>query len=444
MCDTMVAMGNATADGSVLFAKNSDREPNEAQSLILIPHATHANGSKLNCTYVEIPQVEETNAILLSQPCWIWGGEIGVNEHGVAIGNEAVFTKVAYKKDPGLIGMDFLRLALERAATAYQAMEVITKLLETYGQGGNCGFAHKLYYHNSFLIADRKEAWVLETAGRQWAAEQVHDVRSISNAITIGSKWDLASDGLVDYAIEQRWCKGKDDFDFGRCYSDFLYTRFSDGRKRQRRTSELLEINKGRISVATMMAILRDHGPDASAEWTPGHGIAGADVCMHAGFGPIRVSHTTGSMISRLMPQVDTHWVTGTSTPCTGIFKPVWIDAGLPDLGPMPSGHYDKAALWWRHEILHREVLRDYATRISLYRDDRDTLEDRFLREAGIHAAKGVEERAAFSRSCFIETDEATSEWIHRVREAELKSHLPVYYALAWRGFNREARLSAN
>ena len=36
MCDTMVALGNATADGSVIFAKNSDREANEAHELVLI------------------------------------------------------------------------------------------------------------------------------------------------------------------------------------------------------------------------------------------------------------------------------------------------------------------------------------------------------------------------------------------------------------------------
>ncbi len=66
------------------------------------------------------------------------------------------------------------RLALERADTAERAVDVITDLLEKHGQGGNCmedecGFT----YHNSFLISDRTEAWVLETAGKYWAAERV-------------------------------------------------------------------------------------------------------------------------------------------------------------------------------------------------------------------------------------------------------------------------------
>ena len=66
------------------------------------------------------------------------------------------------------------RLGLERADTAEKALHVITDLLERHGTGGscmedNCNFT----YHNSFLIADRTEAWVLETSGQRWAAERV-------------------------------------------------------------------------------------------------------------------------------------------------------------------------------------------------------------------------------------------------------------------------------
>jgi len=77
-----------------------------------------------------------------------------------------------------------------------------------------------------------------------------------------------------------------------------------------------------------MMAILRDHGPNADQNWTPARGITGATVCMHAGFGPVRVSQTTGSWVAALKPGQAVHWATGTSAPCTSIFKPVWIEAG--------------------------------------------------------------------------------------------------------------------
>jgi len=43
----------------------------------------------------------------------MWGGEMGANEYGVVIGNEAVFTKVKKERTPRLLGVDLLRLALE-------------------------------------------------------------------------------------------------------------------------------------------------------------------------------------------------------------------------------------------------------------------------------------------------------------------------------------------
>ena len=85
MCDTLVSI---TPDG-VLFAKNSDRDPNEAQLPRWYPAADHsATPGAVDCTWISIPQIEHTHAVLLSQPWWMWGAEIGTNEHGVVIGNE--------------------------------------------------------------------------------------------------------------------------------------------------------------------------------------------------------------------------------------------------------------------------------------------------------------------------------------------------------------------
>src|SRR4051794_16854068 len=107
-----------------MFAKNSDRDPNEAQVLRWHASADHAPGDTVRCTWVEIPQAPHTHAVVLSQPWWMWGAEVGANEHGVVIGNEAVFTKLP-TGEPALLGMDLLRLALERGADRAQAVAVI-------------------------------------------------------------------------------------------------------------------------------------------------------------------------------------------------------------------------------------------------------------------------------------------------------------------------------
>jgi dipeptidase len=437
MCDTFVALGNSTRDGSVLFAKNSDRDPDEAHALVMVPAATHQPGEKVKCTYIEIPQVEKTFQVLLAKPFWIWGAEMGANEFGVTIGNEALFTREPYQKEPGLIGMDFLRLALERGKTAAGAMQVIIDLLEQYGQGGNCGYAHPFYYHNSYLICDRGEAWVLETVGREWAAEKVQDVRSISNGITIQKKWDRASENLVQHAIDRGWCRDAADFDFQACYSDPLYTRFAEARYRQGCTTDQLRQAKGSLTAADMMRILRTH----REPFHPGRGIAGADVCMHAGWGPIRTSQSAGSLVSVLPAQGEpVHWLTGTAAPCTSVFKPVWMDAGLPESVRVPGAEYDEQVLFWRHEALHREILKDYAARIQPVLRDRDALEQSFI-TAAEERPLTVARRQEITRSCFARSAAQEETWLAEVRQIPVVHHNGVLYSSAWKKLNQQAHL---
>jgi secernin len=201
-CDSLVALGAATADATVLFAKNSDRPANECQGLMQAPRQQHAPGARLRCTYIDIPQVAETARLIGSRPFWCWGFEHGLNEHGVAIGNHTVFSKDALH-DKGLIGMDLVRLGLERARSADEAVEVISALLEQHGQGGS-GYHDKDWpHHNSFLVADRTTAYILETSDRHWATRRVEDVGSVSNHLTIGSDWDALSDGHQCRLVER-------------------------------------------------------------------------------------------------------------------------------------------------------------------------------------------------------------------------------------------------
>jgi len=94
MCDTFGALASWTGTGVAIFGKNSDREPDEAQLVEAHPRRICRAGDTLKCTYITIPQVRATHAVLLCRPFWIWGAEMGVNEHGVAIGTAAIFTRV--------------------------------------------------------------------------------------------------------------------------------------------------------------------------------------------------------------------------------------------------------------------------------------------------------------------------------------------------------------
>jgi secernin len=188
VCDSLVALAPATADGVTLFAKNSDRPPAEVQLIEDDPSRTEAHTAT---THIVIGgHVGPTLRCVISRPAWCWGAEHGVNEAGVAIGNHSIYTTTDPRGfPPALIGMDLVRLGLERAATAEAAVDVMTSLLERHGQGGT-GHDPQIVgrdrpYWSSFLVADPHAAWMLETSASDWQAVRVTDTAAMSNRTCI-------------------------------------------------------------------------------------------------------------------------------------------------------------------------------------------------------------------------------------------------------------------
>ena len=133
-----------------------------------------------------------------------------------------------------LTGMDLLRLALERSASASEAMEWMVRLLSDHGQGGVCGYEDKhMAYHNSYIIADPGEAWVFETAGPMWAALRVRSHYTISNMLTLGEEYDECHPELIETARRRGWLRKGRTFHFAACYSDWFYTTFSAAGRRR-------------------------------------------------------------------------------------------------------------------------------------------------------------------------------------------------------------------
>jgi hypothetical protein len=113
--------------------------------------------------------------------------------------------------------------------------------------------------------------------------------------------------------------------------------------------------------------------------------------------------------------------------------------AGLSDLGPLPRGIYDEATLWWRHENLHREILRDYPKRIQKIISERNAIETKFLAETRERKDLSAEDRLTFTGQCFDQADRAESEWLDQIKDLSIEHHRPLLDKMAWRKFDRKA-----
>jgi secernin len=355
----MVVLAPHTRAGATLFAKNSDRSPRECQPLAQAAHRVWPPGATVHCQYLEIPQAAETAAVIGSRPFWLWGFEHGLNEHGVAVGNEAVLTREVLPPT-GLLGMDLVRLSLERAKTAREAVEVIGALVERHGQGGSGQYDLDFRYCGSFIAADHAEAYVLETAGRQWVARRVDERACISNLLTIDAG-AFGSHELESYARARGWCDGLSPFNFAAVYASRSAGRDKDdpltARGRLARSREMLARN-GRRTLREMLAILRDHSGrgDAPPAGDPSTREDSPTLCMHG-----TLAGTTASMIAELpAPGSDTIPVMWASlaAPCTSITFPLFVGGTLPPILAAGAERPSPDSPWWRFKTIQDLVAR--------------------------------------------------------------------------------------
>jgi dipeptidase len=74
-----------------------------------------------------IPQAAQTHEVLLTKAFWTYGCEIGINEFGLAMGEEAVFThEMANETLNGIIGPDLMPLAWNGRTNCREAIEIMT------------------------------------------------------------------------------------------------------------------------------------------------------------------------------------------------------------------------------------------------------------------------------------------------------------------------------
>lgn len=330
MCDTLCVVGEA----GTLFAKSSDRPAGEVQWARTF--ARRAAGGALHTQYLDLGTDPGAAALTFaSQPAWLWGLEHGVNEHRVAIGNEAVYTVDDRRGAPAaLLGMDLVRLALERGDSADAAFAVLVELLEAHGQGGS-GWEHTNEpYYSSFLIADPTRAWIVETSARSWVAKPIdHGGAAISNRLAITTEHTHRSADVSPGGDWQAW------------RDPSAPTGIAD-----HRLAVTTACAAAAPSPADVVRALRDHGsPDGTLPAAVGDDWSGITVCMHvAGY-----QATTASCVVELPHDPDRPvraWI-ALGSPCVSVYVPAFDDSLAPELGT--------AATWNRFALLRDRVEAD-------------------------------------------------------------------------------------
>ena len=394
-CDTMVALPGATANGQTVFAKNSDRPADECQPLVMRPTARHASGSIANCQFVDVEQASVTYRHVGSRPWWCYGYEHGFNGHQVVIGNESLPSRLGHAPDARLIGMEVLRLALERARTAGEAVEVITGLVSRYGQGKFDNPGGVRTYDNIYLVADPTEAYVVEAVSFEWAVKRVNGFGSISNVGMLGNDADRVSEsaprfaesmGLWDSAVGSP-------FTFIGAFGDSGAA--ASGIARQCRSETLLGQRNGGIDVRTMMSVISDHSSGENPGEPFVEDVEGdVSLCVHRR-GPNPAS-TAASVVADLCAdgsRLPVYWC-GMYSPCMTLFQPIFIDGRLPGVLAIGGEAPSPDSPWWLFNRLTNDGLRAGPERRAEIRATWRPLQEELLESAYDIAERAAELKA--------------------------------------------------
>ncbi|MDE6183565.1 MAG: C69 family dipeptidase [Rikenellaceae bacterium] len=294
-CTNIIVTKGASKDGSVMVTYSADSHVLYGE-LYRTPAANHAPGTMLKIyewdtgRYMgQIAQVPHTYSTIGN-----------MNEHQLII-TETTFGGLPQLRDKDGI-MDYgslIYITLQRAKTAREAIKVMTDLVAEYGYGSS---------GESFSIADKNEAWILELIGKGskvvdgvnvnkgavWVAIRIPDgyISSHANQARIRQfplndpENCIYSPDVISFAKSQKLYKGKDEnFSFADTYNplDFsgmrgcearvwsAFNRFADGMDQYieyamghntEKRMPLYVKPKEKVSVKELADMMRDHYED--------------------------------------------------------------------------------------------------------------------------------------------------------------------------------------
>lgn len=300
-CTGLIVGPKASTDGSIFVSYAADSHTLYG-ALYHWPAATWAAGTMLDVTEWDtgvysgkIAQVGRTYNVVGN-----------TNEKQVAITESTWGGCDVCQKTEGL--MDYgslIYIALQRAASAREAIKIMTGLVDTYGYKSS---------GETFTIADKNEVWVMELIGKGagekgavWVAIRIPDNAISAHAnqariqqIPFNDKENcMYSPDVVDFARKKGLYKGTDaDFSFQRAYNPYdfsglrgcearvwaFFNRFADGMDKylplvmgyepEAKPMPLYVVPNRKLSLADVQNMMRDHYEGTPMDMTkdPGAG----------------------------------------------------------------------------------------------------------------------------------------------------------------------------
>jgi dipeptidase len=300
-CTNFIVGRKASADGSVIVSYNADSYGCYGV-MQHFPAGRHPKGSMRHVFDWEsdrlLGEIEEAPVTY---------NVVGnMNEHQVTIGETTFGGREELVDTTALIDYgSLIYIALQRSRSAREAIRVMTSLVEHYGYASE---------GESFSIADKNEAWIMEMIGKGpgrkgavWVAVRIpddcvcgHANQSRIHKFSQYSKDNcLYSKDVISFARKQGYFKGKDeDFDFSRAYNPLnfdgarycearvwsVFNHWADGMDRYFKYASGEDLNaepfplflkpKKKISVADVEQAMRDQYQGTPLEMTgdPGAG----------------------------------------------------------------------------------------------------------------------------------------------------------------------------
>jgi secernin len=384
--DMVTALAGATVDGCTFFGHNSGLAAPDGLALRLVPGRPFVLGEKVRTRHLELPQTRQTFTVLGSQRAGDWGYEQGVNEHGVAIGRAPLFTRLEAAQQ-GFIGTELVRLGLERARTARQAVDLLTDLLHRHGPAVP-GLMGAVGADNAFLIADPSEAFAVETAGSHWVYQEVKEIRALpGGASTIRQDWDRISSGLSARAIEQGWWPADGNkLDFASAVTPPQHGA-EEALRRWGRATLMLGEQQGHIDTAFVRRLLSDHYEGCADEVDPfATGTGPTPLCQHACGSQ---GHETAASLVVELIAVPNHprmaWC-ALGPPCLTVYLPIILVGELPAAltADSTTGSLRARVQEWHRQLGKHPEIRDLA------RESLGRLQGRFDQEAEDFAAEAA------------------------------------------------------